>query len=42
MQLKQVALHRAAGAGHIHACKTLLNFGANAHAKDIVSIRVLT
>ena len=24
--------------GHIHACKTLLNFGANVYAKDIVSL----
>eukprot|EP00111_Clytia_hemisphaerica_P009505 TCONS_00027873-protein len=32
---KQVSLHKAAENGHIHACKTLLNFGANAYAKDL-------
>ena len=40
VQIKQEPLHRAAGSGHIHACKTLLNFGANAYAKDIVSLHI--
>ena len=36
-QQKEEALHKAAEFGHIHACRNLLEFGADPYAKDIVS-----
>jgi len=37
LQQKEQALHKGAEFGHIHACKNLLEFGADPYAKDIVS-----